>query len=134
MEQEKRGRGRPKIDTHITEYGAPSRRQAINAMYMFEGVHLLSVAATDNRCTPSNIYMALIACRLLGAPISVKWVSIFGLPRPRFSCSILRPPCHVFCFVPLYHRNVSKNSGLENFLVAATKNIFILKYSKEEYR
>lgn len=47
MEQEKRGRGRPKMDTHITEYGAPSRRQAINAMYMFEGVHLLSVAATD---------------------------------------------------------------------------------------
>ena len=49
MEQEKRGRGRPKIDTHITEYGAPSRRQAINAMYMFEGVHLLSVAATNNK-------------------------------------------------------------------------------------
>ena len=48
MEQEKRGRGRPKIDTHITEYGAPSRRQAINAMYMFEGVYLLSVAATEN--------------------------------------------------------------------------------------
>ena len=47
MEQEKRGRGRPKIDTNITEYGAPSRRQAINAMYMFEGVHLLSVAATE---------------------------------------------------------------------------------------
>ena len=47
MEQEKRGRGRPKIDTHITEVGAPSRRQAINAMYMFEGVLLLSVAATD---------------------------------------------------------------------------------------
>lgn len=47
MEQEKRGRGRPKIDTHITEVGAPSRRQAINAMYMYEGVHLLSVAATD---------------------------------------------------------------------------------------
>ena len=47
MEQEKRGHGRPKIDTHITEYGAPSRRQAINAMYMFEGVHLLSVAATE---------------------------------------------------------------------------------------
>jgi len=47
MEQEKRGRGRPKIDAGITEVGAPSRRQAINAMYMFEGVHLLSVAATD---------------------------------------------------------------------------------------
>ena len=47
MDEQKRGRGRPKIDTHITEVGAPSRRQAINAMYMFEGVHLLSVAATD---------------------------------------------------------------------------------------
>ena len=47
MEQEKCGRGRPKIDTHITEVGAPSRRQAINAMYMFEGVHLISVAATE---------------------------------------------------------------------------------------
>ena len=47
MEQKKRERGRPKIDTHLTEIGAPSRRQAINAMYMFEGVHLLSVAATD---------------------------------------------------------------------------------------
>lgn len=47
MEQKKRGRGRPKIDTHITEVDAPSRRQAINAMYMFEGVHLLSVAATN---------------------------------------------------------------------------------------
>ena len=47
MEQEKRGRGRPKIDAHLTGVGAPSRRQAINAMYMFEGVHLLSVAATD---------------------------------------------------------------------------------------
>ena len=45
MDEQKRGRGRPKIDTHITEIGASSRRQAINAMYMFEGVHLLSVAA-----------------------------------------------------------------------------------------
>jgi len=45
--EEKRGRGRPKIDTSITETGAPSRRQAINSMYMYEGVHLLSVAATD---------------------------------------------------------------------------------------
>ena len=34
MEQEKCGRGRPKIDAGITEVGAPSRRQAINAMYM----------------------------------------------------------------------------------------------------
>lgn len=35
MEQEKCGRGRPKIDTHITEVGAPSRRQAINALLCF---------------------------------------------------------------------------------------------------
>lgn len=47
MDQEKRGRGRPKIDASITETGAPSRRQAVNAMYMFEGVNLISVAATD---------------------------------------------------------------------------------------
>lgn len=47
MEQEKRDRGRPKIDTHITEFGASSRRQAVNAMYMYERAHLLSVAATD---------------------------------------------------------------------------------------
>ena len=47
MEQEKRGHGRPKIDTSITETGAPSRRQAVNAMYMFEGVNLISVAATE---------------------------------------------------------------------------------------
>ncbi len=47
MEQEKRGRGRPKINTDLTEIGAPSRRQAVNAMYMFEGVQLISVAATE---------------------------------------------------------------------------------------
>lgn len=35
------------IDTHITETGAPSRRQALNAMYMFEGVHLLSEVAAE---------------------------------------------------------------------------------------
>ena len=46
MEQEKRGRGRPKIDTHITEAYATSRRQAVNAVYMYEGVELISVAAT----------------------------------------------------------------------------------------
>ena len=40
MEQEKRGRGRPKIDTHITETYASSRRQAVNAVYMYEGVDL----------------------------------------------------------------------------------------------
>ena len=40
MEQDKRGRGRPKIDTHITETYASSRRQAVNAVYMYEGVEL----------------------------------------------------------------------------------------------
>lgn len=47
MEEIKRKRGRPKIDAHITEEYAPSRRQALNKMYMYEGVHLLSVAATE---------------------------------------------------------------------------------------
>ena len=47
MEQDKRGRGRPKIDTHITEAYASSRRQAVNAAYMYEGVNLISVAATE---------------------------------------------------------------------------------------
>ncbi len=42
-----RKRGRPKLDAHITEEYAPSRRQALNKMYMYEGVHLLSVAATE---------------------------------------------------------------------------------------
>lgn len=47
MEEVKHKRGRPKIDAHITEEYAPSRRQALNKMYMYEGVHLLSVAATE---------------------------------------------------------------------------------------
>ena len=47
MEEIKRGRGRPKLDAHITAEYAPSRRQALNKMYMFEGVHLLSKAATE---------------------------------------------------------------------------------------
>ena len=47
MEQKKAKRGRPRIDTHITDNGAPSRRQAVNAMYMYEGVHLITVAATE---------------------------------------------------------------------------------------
>lgn len=48
MEEVKRKRGRPKIDAHITEEYAPSRRQALNKMYLYEGVRLLSVAATEN--------------------------------------------------------------------------------------
>lgn len=47
MEEIKRGRGRPKLDAHITEEYAPSRRQALNKMYMYEGVHLLLVSATE---------------------------------------------------------------------------------------
>ena len=43
----RRGRGRPKLDAHITEEYAPSRRQALNKMYMYEGVHLLSATATE---------------------------------------------------------------------------------------
>ena len=44
-EEAGRKRGRPKLDAHITEEYAPSRRQALNKMYMYEGVHLLLVAA-----------------------------------------------------------------------------------------
>ena len=47
LEEVKRGRGRPKLDAHITEEYAPSRRQALNKMYLYEGVHLLSAAATE---------------------------------------------------------------------------------------
>ena len=46
-EEAGRKRGRPKLDAHITEAYAPSRRQALNKMYMYEGVRLLSVAATE---------------------------------------------------------------------------------------
>lgn len=45
MEQKKRGR--PKLHAEITEAWAPSRRQALNAMYLFEAAHRLSVAATE---------------------------------------------------------------------------------------
>ncbi len=47
MEEVKRRRGRPKLDAHITEKYASNRRQALNKMYMYEGVHLLSVSATE---------------------------------------------------------------------------------------
>lgn len=47
MEEAKRRRGRPKLDAHITEDYALSRRQALNKMYMYEGVYLLSVAITE---------------------------------------------------------------------------------------
>ena len=46
-EEVRRKRGRPKMDAHITEEYALSRRQALNKMYMYEGVHLLSEAATE---------------------------------------------------------------------------------------
>ncbi len=47
MEEVKRGRGRPRIDTHITEEYYPSRRQAVNKTYMYEGAYLLSEAAAE---------------------------------------------------------------------------------------
>ena len=46
-EEVKHRRGRPKLDAHTMEEYAPSRRQALNKMYMYEGVRLLSVAATE---------------------------------------------------------------------------------------
>ena len=46
-EKAERRRGRPKLDARITEEYAPSRRQALNKMYMYEGIHLLSVVATE---------------------------------------------------------------------------------------
>ena len=49
MEKVKRKRGKPKLDAHITEEYAPSRRQALNKMYLYEAVHLLLVAATEIR-------------------------------------------------------------------------------------
>ena len=39
-EEVRRRRGRPKLDAHITEEYAPSRRQALNKMYLYEGVQL----------------------------------------------------------------------------------------------
>lgn len=47
MEEIKCGRGRPRLDTRHTEAHAPSRRQAVNSMYMFEAVQLISEAATE---------------------------------------------------------------------------------------
>ena len=47
MEEKKRSRGRPRLDTRNTEAYAPSRRQAVNSMYMFEAVQLISEAATE---------------------------------------------------------------------------------------
>ena len=47
MENEKRKRGRPRIDAHLSEATAPSRRQAVNEKYMFDAVHFISVAATE---------------------------------------------------------------------------------------
>ena len=47
MEEVRRKRGRPKPDARINEEYAPSRRQALNKMYMYEGVHLLSVVAAE---------------------------------------------------------------------------------------
>lgn len=44
---EKRKRGRPKVDTHITDGCYDNRRQELNYKYMFEGQGVLLDAAED---------------------------------------------------------------------------------------
>ena len=47
MEEAKRGRGRPRIDTRLTEELKLGRRQTVNKVYMYEGTYLLSEAASE---------------------------------------------------------------------------------------
>ena len=47
MEEVKRKRGRPRIDAGIVGLYSGSRRQVLNKTYMYEGMHLLKVAATE---------------------------------------------------------------------------------------
>ncbi len=47
MEQEKRKRGRPRIDTHLTEELDLGRRQTVNKVYMYEGMYLITEAASE---------------------------------------------------------------------------------------
>ena len=44
---EKRKRGRPKVDTHLTEGYYNNRRQELNYKYMFEGTGVLMDAADE---------------------------------------------------------------------------------------
>ena len=44
MTEIKRKAGRPRLEASLFMQGAPSRRQALNAMYMFEAVHCLTEA------------------------------------------------------------------------------------------
>ena len=44
---EKRKRGRPKVDTHLTEGYYDNRRKELNYKYMFEGVGVLMDAADE---------------------------------------------------------------------------------------
>lgn len=53
MGDEKRGRGRPKIDASIASSLASSRRAQLNTKYMFDGVFLLSKAG--NRIQDSDL-------------------------------------------------------------------------------
>ena len=47
MNEQKRKRGRPRLDTHLTEGYGGSRRKAVNAMYMMEAVGVLTEAASE---------------------------------------------------------------------------------------
>ena len=61
-EEAGRKRGRPKLDAHITEEYAPSRRQALNKMYMYEGVlREIRMAAKSSMRDPDSkaLYCAL---------------------------------------------------------------------------
>ena len=44
---EKRKRGRPKVDTHLTEGHYDNRRKELNYKYMFEGTGVLMDAAEE---------------------------------------------------------------------------------------
>lgn len=65
-EEAGRKRGRPKLDAHITEEYAPSRRQALNKMYMYEGVYLanLAIAAVQNGYTSREVEIVLREIRM----------------------------------------------------------------------
>lgn len=47
MEEKKRGRGRPRLDTRHSVSSGCSRRQAVNSMYTNKAVQLISEASTE---------------------------------------------------------------------------------------
>lgn len=47
MEEAKSRRGRPRIDAHLTEELGLGRRQTVNKLYMYEGMYLITEAASE---------------------------------------------------------------------------------------